>query len=74
MKSLIIRRHRSQQGSLLITAAVAAAVIAILITGMLTYISNEYRMNLRSHRWTQALYLAEAGWPSGCCGGRRTNR
>ncbi len=53
--------RRSQSGSLLITAAVAAAVIAILIGGMLTYISNEYRLNVHSHRWTQALHLAEAG-------------
>ena len=61
MKHSIPRRRTDERGSLLITAAVAAAVIGILVGGMLTYISNEYRLNLRSHRWTQGLYLAEAG-------------
>ncbi len=60
MNQLTLRRT-DDRGSVLISAAVAAAVIAILVGGMLTFISNEYRQNLRSHRWTQALYLAEAG-------------
>jgi hypothetical protein len=55
------RRQCRHDGSLLITAAVASAVIAILIGGMLVYISNEYRLNVRSHKWNQALNLAEAG-------------
>ena len=61
MKSPIRNCRHYDRGSLLISAAVASAIIAILIGGMLTYISNEYRLNLRSHRWTQGLYLAEAG-------------
>jgi hypothetical protein len=61
MTSALVRRRHSQSGSLLITAAVASAIVAILIGGMLTYISNEYRLNVHSHRWTQALHLAEAG-------------
>jgi hypothetical protein len=51
----------SERGSVLITAAVAAAVIAVLVGGFLTFISDEYAMNLRSHAWTQALHMAEAG-------------
>lgn len=52
--------HRTD-GSVLISAAVAASVLAILIGGFLTFISNEYALNLRSHVWTQSLHLAEAG-------------
>lgn len=49
------------RGSILITAAVAAAILSILIGGFLTFISNEYALNLRSHSWNQALHVAEAG-------------
>jgi hypothetical protein len=56
-----LHTRRAQRGSLLPTAAVTAAVIAILMGGMITYLSNEYILNVRSHRWTQALSLAEGG-------------
>jgi hypothetical protein len=55
------RRLGNPSGSLIVTAAVASAVIAIMVTGMLTYISNEYAFNVRSHRWMEALNIAEAG-------------
>lgn len=61
MKTSLQRFRRQQRGSLIVTAAVSAAVIAILVGGILTYISNEYTFNLRSHRASQALSLAEAG-------------
>jgi hypothetical protein len=61
MNTCLCRWRRAQTGSLLITAAVASAVISILIGGMLTYISNEYALEQRAHLWTQSLHLAEAG-------------
>jgi hypothetical protein len=53
--------HRRHSGSVLLGACIASGVIFIMILGMLTYISNEYRLNVRSHKWTQSLNLAEAG-------------
>ena len=54
--------HRScERGSALITAAVAAAVLAIMVSGVMSYIGSEHVFNIRSHRWTQALHLAEGG-------------
>ncbi|NQU11047.1 hypothetical protein HQ590_09675 [bacterium] len=35
-------------------------MLAILVAGYLAYMGNEYSLNFRSHRWTQALHLAEA--------------
>lgn len=61
MQTTLIHLRRHTGGSLLITAAVTSAILAILIGGGLTYIGNEYMLNLRSHRWHQALHLAEAG-------------
>lgn len=61
MRPIASRLRQNQAGSLLITAAVGSAIVAILIGGGLAYISNEYMFNLRSHRWHQALHLAEAG-------------
>jgi len=55
-----IRRHQ-ESGSLLITAAISAAIISILIGGMLTFLTNEYTLEVRAHRWNQALNLGEAG-------------
>lgn len=52
---------RNCQGSAIVAAAVTAGVLSILVAGYLTYMTNEYRLNYRSHRWTQALHLAEAG-------------
>jgi hypothetical protein len=53
--------HRQNDGSVLVAACIAAGVMFIMIMGMLTYITNEYRLNVRSHKWTQSLNLAEAG-------------
>lgn len=61
MTHSLSRLRKQERGSLLLTAAISASVVAILIGGMLTYISNEYVFNVRSHRWSQALGLAEAG-------------
>ena len=57
------RHHRSRQnkGYTIITAAIVAGVLAILVVGYLAWVTNEYRLSQRSHRWNQALYLAEAG-------------
>jgi hypothetical protein len=50
----------SSKGSVLLSAAMTAGVLAILIAGFLTYMSNEYNLNIRSHRWNQAFHLAES--------------
>src|SRR5258707_1120989 len=52
---------RQEQGSFLITAAVAAGILAILVVGYLTWVTNEVNLNYRSQGWTQALNLCEAG-------------
>jgi len=52
--------HQSSRGSILTGAAILVAIFAIFMTGVLTYISNEYRLNFRSHQYTQSLHLAEA--------------
>ena len=52
---------RPSQGSILVSAAVAAAILSILVAGLLKYFTNEYFLNFRSHAWTQAMHLAEAG-------------
>ena len=53
--------HRHNNGSVLIGACIASGVIFIMIMGMLLFITNEYKLNVRSHKWTQSLNLAEAG-------------
>jgi len=50
-----------RRGSAFIAAAVSSGILAILVAGLLSYLGNEYYLNYRSHRWTQALHLAEAG-------------
>lgn len=45
----------------MITAAIAAAVLGILVVSYLNWVTNEYRLSKRSHAWTQALNLCEAG-------------
>jgi hypothetical protein len=47
-------------GSALAGATVASAVLSIMIAGFLSYMSNEYKLNVRSHVWNQGLHLAEA--------------
>ncbi|NQU09439.1 hypothetical protein HQ590_01500 [bacterium] len=42
-------------------AAIAAAVLGIMVTGFLAWITNEYRLSRRSHAWSQSLNLCEAG-------------
>jgi hypothetical protein len=58
MKSI---RLSGNSGSALITAAVTAAILSILVAGIVSYLTNEYRLNFRSHSWNQGLHLAEAG-------------
>jgi len=55
------RPGSEETASILVSAVVGAAVLAIVAGGFLTFVSNEYALNLRSHAWTQALHLAEAG-------------
>ena len=56
---------KTTRGSVLISAAMAAGVLAILIAGFLTYLSDEYNWNFRSHRWNQSFHLAEAAVETG---------
>ena len=51
---------RQNSGSALISAAVAASVLAILVAGFVSYLSNEYILNYHTHAWTQSVHLAEA--------------
>jgi hypothetical protein len=55
------RQRRSERGYSLITAAVAAGVLGILVVGYLSWVTNEYILSQRSHRWTEALDVCEAG-------------
>jgi len=52
------RQRESCRGSVLLSAAVSASVLAILIAGVLAYLSNEYNLNNRAHSWNQAFHLA----------------
>jgi hypothetical protein len=52
-------RHSTSKGSVLIAAAVSAAILAILTVGFLTYLTSESNLNYRGHRWNQAFHLAE---------------
>lgn len=53
-------------GSALMAAAIAAAVLGIMVVSYLTWVTNEYRFSKRSNLWAEALYLAEAGSELGC--------
>ena len=52
--------HHSSRGSILVGTAILVAIFAIFMSGVLTYVSNEYRLNFRGHQYTQSLHLAEA--------------
>jgi hypothetical protein len=56
---------RQNNGSALISAAVAASVLAILVAGFVAYLSNEYLLNYHTHAWTQSVHLAEAAVEKG---------
>ena len=62
---MLRHRFQSQRGSLITAAAVASAILAIITTGLLTYMTNEARLNYRSHYWNQSLHLAEAAVEAG---------
>ncbi len=55
------RFHHSPHGSAITAAAVSAGILSIVVAGFLTFLTDEANLNFRSHRWTQALHLAEAG-------------
>ena len=55
------RVQQRRAGSALMSAAVAAGVLGIMVVSYLAWITNEYRMSVRSHAWSQALSLCEAG-------------
>jgi hypothetical protein len=59
------KQLRNDRGSALISAAVTAAVLSILVAGFVSYMANEYLLNLRSHNYNQALHLAEAALETG---------
>jgi len=48
------------RGSVLLSAAVSAGVLAILVAGFLAYLSSEFNLNNRAHGWNQAFHLAES--------------
>jgi hypothetical protein len=54
------RTMRNSGGSALACATIASGVLSILIAGVLSYMSNEYKLNYRSHLWAQAVHIAEA--------------
>jgi hypothetical protein len=56
---------RSAQGSVLLSASMTAGVLAILVAGFLSYLSNESNLNYRAHRWNQSFHLAEAAVETG---------
>jgi len=62
MNSKLLRQN---DGSAFISAAVTAAILAILVAGLVSYMSNEYLLNYHSHAWTQALHLSEAAVEKG---------
>jgi len=51
---------RPSRGSVLLAAAILTAIFAIFMGGVLLYVTNEYRFNIRNHQYAQSLYLAEA--------------
>lgn len=55
-----MKRFHKSEGSVLITAAIAAGIVSILVAGLLAMISNQYLLDNRGHQWNQALHLAEA--------------
>ena len=56
------QRHRMHEdGHSVVAAAVAAGILSIMVVGYLAWATNEYILNKRSHSWTQALHLCEAG-------------
>ena len=55
------RQRRSERGSSLITAAIGAGVLGVLVVGYLSWVTNEYILSQRAHRWTEALDVCEAG-------------
>jgi hypothetical protein len=57
---MLLQHFRRAEGSAIAIAAVSAAILSMLIAGVLSYIGNEYSLNFRSHCWNQALHLAEA--------------
>lgn len=62
MKNFLAQWHCGRRdGSALLSAAVAAAVLGIMVISYLTWVTNEYRLAKRSHGWAQALSLCEAG-------------
>ncbi|HUK82276.1 MAG TPA: hypothetical protein VLZ12_06545 [Verrucomicrobiae bacterium] len=57
---MTMSRSDGSRGSVLLSAAVCASVLAIVIAGVLAYLSNEYNLNNRTHSWNQAFHLAES--------------
>jgi hypothetical protein len=53
-------RFHNEQGSVFITVVVAASILGIVGGAILSYLSNEYNLNVRGHGWNQSLHLAES--------------
>lgn len=61
MRTISSNTCRLKRGHMMITAAIASAILAILVAGYLKWVTNEYVLTERSSRYTQALHLCEAG-------------
>src|SRR5437867_6779627 len=61
MSHALGHRFANRRGSALVTAAIVAGILAILVAGFLSYVTNEYGLNVRAQAWSQALHLCEAG-------------
>ena len=53
-------RLKSTDGSTLASATISSAVFSIMIAAVMSYMSNEFSLNVRSHGYNQAFNLAEA--------------
>jgi hypothetical protein len=62
---LTIQRLQRTEGSVMITAAICAGVLTILVAGYLTAIGGQYMIDSRTTQWQQALYIAEGGIEAG---------
>lgn len=52
--------HHNCQGSVLVSAVISTVILSIVIALIASYMGNEYQLQMRSDRWSQALHLAEA--------------
>jgi hypothetical protein len=54
-----MHRFRNSEGSVMITAAICAGLLALLTGAYLYHVSNQGKLDSRRQQWQQSLYLAE---------------